>query len=66
MRNLTVYNWLFLIPASIIGLFLLVALIAHGIILDAIYRVQRWYRRRPERARVIPLEAHVRRYSPRR
>ena len=66
MRNLTVYNWLFLIPAAIIGLVLLAALIIHGIFLDVSYRVQRWYRRRPQSARVIPIEAYVRRYSPRR
>lgn len=66
MRKLTVYNWLFLIPALIIGLVLLAALIIHGIILDVVYRVQRWHRRRPESARIIPIEGHIRRYSLRR
>jgi hypothetical protein len=42
-------NILFLIPALVIGPVLLAVLIIHGIILDRIHVVRRWYRQRASR-----------------
>ncbi len=42
-------NILFLIPALIIGPVLLAVLIIHGIILDRIHVVRRWYQQRVAR-----------------
>ncbi|RUO98264.1 hypothetical protein [Hyphomicrobium sp.] len=41
MRKLTLSNYLFLIPALIVGPFLLLALIAHGLALDLWARGER-------------------------
>ncbi|WP_156150832.1 hypothetical protein [Hyphomicrobium sp. 99] len=66
MRNLKACNWLFLIPALILGPIFLAMLIIHGAILDRIYRARRWYRWQSQSARIIPIEGYVSRYSPRR
>jgi hypothetical protein len=42
-------NILFLIPALIIGPVLLAVLIIHGMILDRIHVVRRWYKQRAAR-----------------
>lgn len=42
-------NILFLIPALIIGPVLLAVLIIHGIILDRVHVMRRWYKQRTAR-----------------
>jgi hypothetical protein len=42
-------NILFLVPALVIGPMLLIVLIIHGIILDRIHVMRRWYKQRARR-----------------
>lgn len=63
MRKLTASNYLFLIPALVVGPLLLVLLILHGLILDQCYRVKRWYTRELQSARIIPMNIYLNRRS---
>ncbi len=58
MRNLTISNYLFLIPMLFLGPIILAALITQGLILDRYYRVRRWYSREVHTAHVIPINAY--------
>ena len=66
MRKLTIGNYLFLIPALVIGPVLLLLLIGHGLTLRLCDRAKRWYAREVYSARIIPINIYLARQVRRR
>jgi hypothetical protein len=66
MRKLKLSNYLFLIPALVIGPVLLLLLICHGLILTQYDRLKRWYAREVYSARILPMNLYLARQIRRR